>query len=153
VWLTGPVPRVHDERNWSAVGRVLTPEGPIEDTIPEDQSLVIDTEAGLVVLTGCGHAGVVNTATYARKVVREASLHALLGGFHLYPLDDERLGWTAARLREFGVENFMGAHCTGLEAVYRLRERLGLSRRTAVVGAVGASFTLGQGIDPLDLAR
>ena len=153
VWLTGPVPRTHPERNWSAVGRVVAPEGPVEDTIPEDQSLVFDTEEGLVVLSGCGHAGIVNTAIYARKVVREAPLHALLGGFHLYPLDDERLDWTASRLREFGVHHLVGAHCTGLEAVYRLRDRLGLSRRTAVVGAVGASFVLGRGIDPRDLAR
>ena len=153
VWLTGPVPRAYPERNWSALGRVLAPEGSLEDTIPEDQSLVIDTEQGLVVLSGCGHAGVVNTASYARKVVRDAPLHALLGGFHLFPLDDDRLDWTASRLREFGVHNLLGAHCTGLEAVYRLRDRLGLSRSTAVVGAVGASFVLGRGIDPLKLAR
>lgn len=153
VWLTGPVPRLHPERNWSAVGQVLSPEGRVEDTIPEDQSLVIDTDEGLVVLAGCGHAGVVNTAAYARKIVREAPLHALVGGFHLFALDDDRLDWTAMRLREMGVRNLLGAHCTGLEAVYRLRRDLELSRPTAVVGAVGASFVLGRGIDPRDLAR
>ena len=47
----------------------------------------------------------------------------------------------------------MGAHCTGIEAVYRLRARAGLSRATAVVGAVGASFELGKGIDPGQIAR
>jgi 7,8-dihydropterin-6-yl-methyl-4-(beta-D-ribofuranosyl)aminobenzene 5'-phosphate synthase len=52
-----------------------------------------------------------------------------------------------------GVEDLLGAHCTGLEAVYRLRGALGLSRPSAVVGAVGASFVLGRGIDPRDLAR
>jgi 7,8-dihydropterin-6-yl-methyl-4-(beta-D-ribofuranosyl)aminobenzene 5'-phosphate synthase len=115
VWLTGPVPRLHPERNWSAVGRVLSPAGAVEDTIPEDQSLVFDTHPGLVLLSGCGHAGVVNTAVYARKVVREAPLHALVGGLHLFPLDDERLDWTAARLREMGAQSLLGAHCTGLE--------------------------------------
>jgi 7,8-dihydropterin-6-yl-methyl-4-(beta-D-ribofuranosyl)aminobenzene 5'-phosphate synthase len=153
VWLTGPVPRVHPERNWSGTGRVQTPDGLVEDTIPEDQSLVVDTDRGLVLLTGCGHAGVVNTADYARKMVRAASLHAVVGGLHLFPLDDERLDWTADRLKEDGVENLVGAHCTGLEAVYRMRARLGLSRSHAVVGAVGASFELGKGIDPLLLAR
>jgi 7,8-dihydropterin-6-yl-methyl-4-(beta-D-ribofuranosyl)aminobenzene 5'-phosphate synthase len=153
VFLTGPVPREHAERNWSGVGRLVAPEGPAEDTVPEDQSLFFDTEQGLVVLSGCGHAGVVNTASYARRLLGEAPLHALVGGFHLYPLDDARLEWTAARLRELGVHHLVGAHCTGLEAVFRLRDRLGLSRGTAVVGAVGASFTLGKGIDPLDLAR
>jgi len=153
VWLTGPVPRVYPERNWSGAGRVRAPEGLIEDNVPEDQSLVFDTDRGLVVLTGCGHAGVVNTLEQARRVVREAPVHALVGGLHLFPLDDERLDWTADKLKAFGLENLIGAHCTGLEAVYRLRARDGLTRQTAVVGAVGASFELGKGINPLELAH
>jgi 7,8-dihydropterin-6-yl-methyl-4-(beta-D-ribofuranosyl)aminobenzene 5'-phosphate synthase len=106
-----------------------------------------------VILAGCGHAGIVNTVEYARKVVRPAPVHAILGGLHLYALDDERLGWTADQLEASGLENLLGAHCTGLEAVYRIRERAGLSRKSCLVGAVGASFVLGQGIDPRDLAR
>ena len=153
VWLTGPVPRVHPERNWSDLGRVRSPEGLVEDTVPEDQSLVFDTDAGLVLLSGCGHAGVVNTVEFARKAVREAPLHAAIGGFHLFPATDERLDWTAGALRDFGLQNLMGAHCTGLEAVYRIRARAGLTRQSCVVGAVGASFELGKGFDPLDLAR
>ena len=153
VWLTGPVPRVHPERNWSGTGRVRAPEGLVEDNLPEDQSLVFDTDRGLVILSGCGHAGIVNTVELARRAVREAPVHAIVGGLHLFPMDDERLDWTADRLRGFGLENLLGAHCTGLEAVYRLRARNGLSRPTAVVGAVGASFELGKGIDPLKLAR
>lgn len=51
VWLTGPVPRRHPERNWPRAGRLLTPEGLVEDSIPEDASLVIDTPEGLVVIT------------------------------------------------------------------------------------------------------
>ena len=85
VWLTGPVPRVYPERNWSSdVGRVVSPAGPVDDTLPEDMSLVFDTPKGLVVLTGCGHAGIVNTVEHARKSVRAAPLYAVLGGFHLF---------------------------------------------------------------------
>lgn len=153
VWLTGPVPRVHPERNWSDVGQVRTPEGLVEDTIPEDQSLVFDTDQGLVILAGCGHAGIINTVEYARKVVRAAPIHAIVGGLHLYALGDERLNWTADQLKANGLANLVGAHCTGIEAVYRIRQRAGLSRKTAVVGSVGSSFVLGQGIDPRGLAR
>jgi 7,8-dihydropterin-6-yl-methyl-4-(beta-D-ribofuranosyl)aminobenzene 5'-phosphate synthase len=153
VWLTGPVPRVHPERNFGAPRRVRTPDGLVEDTIPEDQSLVIDTDRGLVIVTGCGHAGIVNTAEYARRAVRPAPLHAVLGGLHLYQLDDERLDWTGDKLRSFGLENLLGAHCTGIEAVYKLRQRAGLTRKSCLVGAVGATFVLGEGIDPRDLAR
>jgi 7,8-dihydropterin-6-yl-methyl-4-(beta-D-ribofuranosyl)aminobenzene 5'-phosphate synthase len=153
LWLTGPVPRLHAERNWSGKGQVQGPAGFVEDTIPEDQSLVADTPRGLVLLSGCGHAGIVNTVDYARKVVRPAPLHAAIGGFHLFAATDDQLEWTAQKLRASGLENLIGAHCTGIEAVYRLRERTGLVRATAVVGAVGAAFELGKGIAPGRLAH
>jgi 7,8-dihydropterin-6-yl-methyl-4-(beta-D-ribofuranosyl)aminobenzene 5'-phosphate synthase len=153
VWITGPVPRVHPERNWSVTGRIQTEQGSIEDNLPEDQAMVVDTGRGLVVLFGCGHAGVVNTLVHARRAIREAPIHSVLGGLHLFEKDDAALDWTGDRMRELGVANLIGAHCTGLEAVYRLRSRVGLDRGHCVVGAVGASFTLAGGIDPLSLAR
>lgn len=153
VYLTGPVPRRYPERNWSKTFNLRTPTGDTEDNIPEDQSLVIDTEKGLVLISGCGHAGIVNTVEYARKIVRPAPLHAAIGGFHLLDAKDATLDWTADKLREFGAANFVGAHCTGMEAVFHLRQRMGLERRSCVVGAVGATFVLGEGIHPGRLAQ
>ncbi len=153
VWLTGPVPRTYPERNWSGKAQMQSPKGLVEDNLPEDQSLVIDTEQGLVVVSGCGHAGIINTLEYARKQVREAPILAILGGLHLFRADEQVLAWTARKLKEMKLAHLMGAHCTGIEAVFRLRELVGLTRRTCVVGAVGASFELGKGLDPLDIAR
>ena len=104
-------------------------------------------------ISGCGHAGIINTLEYARETVRQAPVHAALGGFHLFLASDDHLAWTAGELRAMRLEHFLGAHCTGIEAVYQLREAAGLTRETAVVGAVGASFSLATGIDPLLLAR
>lgn len=153
VWLSGPVPRVHSERNWSGSLKVRTSTGFVEDTVAEDSAILIETAQGLVVITGCGHAGIVNIVDYARKSVGNAPIHAVIGGLHLFAATDEQLAWTAARLREAGLVHLLGAHCTGVEAVFRLRDLANLSRRTAVVAAVGASFTLGQGSDPLALSR
>ncbi len=153
VWLTGPVPRKYPEHNWSGSGTVTTPAGVVEDNLPEDMALIFDTDQGLVVLTGCGHAGVVNIIDYARSFVRPARVHALVGGIHLFAASDETLAWTAGKLRAFGVDNFLGAHCTGLETVYRFRHDLELDRAHAVVGAVGATFELGRGIDPRHIAK
>lgn len=152
-WLTGPVPRRHPERNWSGQGKVRTPEGLVDDTLPEDMALVVNTEQGLVVITGCGHAGVVNTLEYARSAVRAAPIHALIGGVHLFRADEATLDWTARQLAPMPVVQFLGTHCTGIEAVYVLREKLGLDRRTCVVGAVGSGFELGKGIIPGLIAR
>ena len=90
VWLTGPVPRKHPERNWSGSVLVKTAAGTREDTIAEDMALVIDTAQGLVIVTGCGHAGVVNIVEQARSVVRPARVHALIGGIHLFRASEHR---------------------------------------------------------------
>jgi 7,8-dihydropterin-6-yl-methyl-4-(beta-D-ribofuranosyl)aminobenzene 5'-phosphate synthase len=159
VTLLGPVPRVHPERNWGnprgagPAGRVQTPDGVVEDTVPEDTSVVIDTAEGLVLISGCGHAGIVNTMEYARTAVRSAPVVAAIGGFHLFAANDEVLGWTAGKLKAFGVQHLLGAHCTGIEAVSRLRQLVGLTRATAAVAGVGATYTHGTGIDPTILAR
>jgi 7,8-dihydropterin-6-yl-methyl-4-(beta-D-ribofuranosyl)aminobenzene 5'-phosphate synthase len=154
VWLTGPVPRKHPEQNWSGRARVKLPSGEVvEDTIADDIALVVNTAQGLVIVTGCGHAGVVNIVEHARSVVRPARVHALIGGIHLFNATEAALAWTTGKLREFGVEHFIGAHCTGIETVYRFRADLGLARAKCVVGAVGQTFELGKGIDPLAIAK
>jgi 7,8-dihydropterin-6-yl-methyl-4-(beta-D-ribofuranosyl)aminobenzene 5'-phosphate synthase len=152
-WLTGPVPRKYPEHNWSNTGRVQTPAGLVEDTIPEDQSLVLNTPEGLVVITGCGHAGIINILTFARGEFPNEPVEAVIGGLRLFQATDEQLNWTADKLKDFKVANLIGAHCTGIEAVYRIRERLALPRESAVVGSVGSSFVLGEGIHPGPLAK
>jgi 7,8-dihydropterin-6-yl-methyl-4-(beta-D-ribofuranosyl)aminobenzene 5'-phosphate synthase len=158
-WLTGPVPRTHPERNWSGKGTIRTTSATasgtatVEDTIPEDMSLVLGTGRSLIVVSGCGHAGIVNTLEYARKAVREAPVFAALGGFHLFAPHRETLDWTAEKLRRMSVANFLGAHCTGIELVYVLRDRLNLDRSHCVVGAVGSGFDLRRGLLPGTIAR
>lgn len=153
VWLTGPIPRKFPERNWSGSGQVRTPAGVVEDTVPDDQSVVVNTAQGLVVITGCGHAGIVNILTATGDSFSHRPVHAIVGGLHLFAAKDEQVDWTADQLKGFGVRYLVGAHCTGIESLYRLRSRAGLDRKTAVVGAVGASFTLGEGIHPGRIAQ
>jgi 7,8-dihydropterin-6-yl-methyl-4-(beta-D-ribofuranosyl)aminobenzene 5'-phosphate synthase len=132
---------------------VRTPAGVVEDTVPEDQSVVVNTAEGLVVIAGCGHAGIVNILTAAGDRFGHRPVHAIIGGMHLFAAKDEQVDWTADKLKGFGVRYLIGAHCTGIESLYRLRNRLGLGRQTAVVGAVGAAFTLGEGIHPGRIAQ
>jgi 7,8-dihydropterin-6-yl-methyl-4-(beta-D-ribofuranosyl)aminobenzene 5'-phosphate synthase len=156
VYVTGLVPRVHPERNYGRhgqIGSVVTPTGPVSDDIPEDMALVIVTHEGLVVVVGCGHAGIVNTLEHAVASTGESRVDAVVGGLHLYEKPEDTLEWTAKSLLPMHVAYFIGAHCTGIEATYRLRALLGLERRTAVVGAVGATFELGKGIDPGEIAQ
>ena len=113
----------------------------------------LDTPKGLVVITGCGHAGVVNILTYAREHFPNTPVEALIGGLHVFAASDEQLNWTGDKLKEFKVANLVGAHCTGIEALYKLRERIGLTRKSALVGSVGGSYSLASGIVPAGLER
>ena len=158
VTMLGPVPRAHPERNWGAprggpAGRVQTPDGLVEDNVPEDTSIVVDTSDGLVLISGCGHSGIVNAMEYARTAVRMAPVVAAIGGFHLFGASDETLTWTAGKMKALGLRYLLGAHCTGIEAVYRLRQLVGLTRADGAVAGIGATYTHGAGIDPTMLAR
>jgi 7,8-dihydropterin-6-yl-methyl-4-(beta-D-ribofuranosyl)aminobenzene 5'-phosphate synthase len=149
VWLTGPVPRHTDEQNY---GLGLMAAGAPAPDVPDDQALIIETKDGLVVITGCGHAGIVNIIDYAMKATGAHSVLAVIGGLHLYEAGDARLDWTADKLRTAGVRYLLAGHCTGIEATYRLRASMKLGRREVAYGAVGATFELGKGIDAKPIA-
>ena len=153
VWITGPIPRMHPEKNWTPFMRIEQEGELVEDTIPEDQALVINTPRGLVIVSGCGHAGIVNTMEYARRITGQESVHAVLGGFHLISASDQQIAWTGNKMHEFGVQHVQGAHCTGINPVATLREAVDLTRQTTAVGAVGSIFTLSEGIRPGILTR
>ncbi len=153
VWFTGPVPRPNNEKNWSPGLSLDTPSGRIEDNVPEDGALLFDTPEGTVILTGCGHAGVINIVEYVRHLQGARPLIAIVGGIHLFAATDDEIAWTGQKLKQYGLQNLLAAHCTGFEATYRLRQIIGLGRANAVVAATGSSFTLGRGIDPLFLAK
>ncbi|HKE92592.1 MAG TPA: hypothetical protein VKB45_19825, partial [Gemmatimonadales bacterium] len=90
---------------------------------------------------------------YASQQFPGQPVDAIVGGLHLFPASDEQLNWTADKLKEHKVASLMGAHCTGIEAVYRMRERARLTRATAVVGTVGSTYVLGEGLHPGMLAK
>jgi 7,8-dihydropterin-6-yl-methyl-4-(beta-D-ribofuranosyl)aminobenzene 5'-phosphate synthase len=153
MWLTGPVPRPNSEKNWTPGLSLATPKGLIEDNIPEDSALLFDTDQGMVILTGCAHAGIVNITEFARSILGVRPIVAVIGGLHLFAASDEALAWTGAKLKSYGMQSLLAGHCTGIEATYRLRQSAGLTRKTAIVSAVGSSFTLGKGFDPRRLAQ
>ena len=156
VWVTGSVPRVHDERNYP-VGpdRLLVQEdgSTVPDVIPDSQSMVIVTPEGPIMISGCGHAGMINTLEYVNARISDLPPQAAIGGFHLFAAPPEVMSWTSERIAELGLRHFIGAHCTGIESVYEIRALAGLDRDTARVGAIGTRFEAGRGIIPGNINR
>ena len=103
----------------------LGPEGLEEDQLLDDQALVIRTDRGLVVITGCAHSGVVNTVLHAREIMGEERILAVVGGFHLEGASEERLDRTVQELLRLEPEYLFACHCTGLKAYCRFAEAFG----------------------------
>ena len=133
LYLTGNCPRgtefeKSDPRLFAMIDEKLIP-----DTFPDDQSLVLDTERGLVLVLGCAHAGMINIIHHVMNQMKKEQFYAILGGTHLDFLTRTRSrppfnpsgrsalrrsgsptarGWAASRLyQEFGERFFQG--CVG----------------------------------------
>ncbi len=74
---------------------------------PKEQSLIIDSEKGLIVITGCAHPGVVNIVKKARDLMKEDEAYLVMGGFHHPPIA------VVKKFRELGVKKVAPSHCTG----------------------------------------
>ncbi len=135
VGTTGEVPRATPYEDVGGPFSLDT-EGQTPDTIPDDQSLWIKTDKGLVVICGCAHSGVVNTVHQARRVTGEHRVAGLIGGFHLNAAGELRLRETARALMDWNVGFVMPCHCTGQAATDYLRDTLGDRVKTLGVGDV-----------------
>lgn len=97
-----------------------------QDNIQDDIALAINMEGkGLAVISGCAHAGIVNTIKHAQKITGVGELYAVIGGFHLTDADSKRIDATAEALRSLDPAIVRPGHCTGHKAICRLREALG----------------------------
>lgn len=91
---------------------------------------------GVIVLTACSHAGVVNVMTHARDCFAGETLYGVLGGFHLSGGNERIIPETVAELRAFELKMIAAAHCTGWRAVNALANAFGDAVAPAAVGKV-----------------
>jgi len=89
----------------------------VQDGMMDDISLVAQVQdKGLVIVTGCSHAGIVNIVKHSVEQTGENRIAAILGGFHLLAASKERIGRTAEALSQFDIELISAGHCTGFKA-------------------------------------
>jgi 7,8-dihydropterin-6-yl-methyl-4-(beta-D-ribofuranosyl)aminobenzene 5'-phosphate synthase len=125
-----PIHQAHRDGSWEPDPLIL-----------DDQALIAHVAGkGLVVLTGCGHAGIVNTCRYAQKLTGIDRLHAVIGGFHLNgPLFEPVIGDTLDAFEQLAPDVIVPAHCTGWRATH------GFARRfpdAFIQNSVGTTFHL-----------
>ena len=109
-----------------------------DQLVHDDQAVIVHVrDKGLVVLTGCGHAGIVNIVRYAKRLTGIDRVYAVLGGFHLR--DGPVIPETVAALAAEAPEVVVPAHCTSWKAQHALAAGLPGAFRP---NAVGSRFEL-----------
>ena len=127
ICITGEIPRKTSfergfPRHMKLVGGVWQPDPLIRD----DRALAINVKGkGLVVLSGCAHAGIINTVTYAQQITGVAESYAIIGGFHLAgKSNSERIEPTTTELKRINPWLVAPSHCTGWKAMFAIASAL-----------------------------
>ena len=119
--VTGQIPRVSyfedtGVREYAFLDESMTTSDPILD----DQALFFQVPEGVVILLGCGHAGLVNTMKYVIELTGQQKIYGVIGGTHLLSASPERIRKTVEALRKYDVQKIMLSHCTGVQAYAEL---------------------------------
>jgi 7,8-dihydropterin-6-yl-methyl-4-(beta-D-ribofuranosyl)aminobenzene 5'-phosphate synthase len=142
VLVTGQVARTNAfETGWPAHQAWRDGAWTPDPLVCDDQGLVINLRGqGLVVLSGCGHAGIVNTVHYAQAITGVQRVHAVLGGFHLGPdFFAPRVGPVVEALVALEPALLVPAHCSGVRASLAVAQAL---PQAFVQNTVGTRYTL-----------
>jgi 7,8-dihydropterin-6-yl-methyl-4-(beta-D-ribofuranosyl)aminobenzene 5'-phosphate synthase len=143
VLVSGQIDRTTEFESGFPIHQALGGDGWQPDPmIWDDQALVVNVrDHGLVIISGCSHAGAINVVRHAQRVTGEARIAGLLGGLHLTGgLFEARIGPTVDALRAAAVGRVLPAHCSGWKAVHAVARAM---PEAFVQCAVGTTVTFG----------
>jgi 7,8-dihydropterin-6-yl-methyl-4-(beta-D-ribofuranosyl)aminobenzene 5'-phosphate synthase len=111
----------------------------VPDPIRDDQAVVVNINGkGLVVISGCAHAGIVNTVKCAQELTGVDHIHAVLGGFHLTgPAFAPRIQLTIDAVKEICPDYVVPMHCTGWDAINRFMAAM---PEKCILNTVGTTY-------------
>lgn len=132
----GEIPQIHDFEAREVIGECKKEGKMMEDTVRDDSAIVYKSEKGLFIITGCSHSGICNIIEYAKKVCNEEKIYGVIGGFHLFQVD-ERLDKTMQYFKKNSIQLFYPCHCVSLKVKIEMGKELKLEE----VG-VGLEFNI-----------
>ena len=126
VLFLGEVPKQTDfEKGWPIV-HCQKDGKEVWDAIEDDTSIVMNLkDKGLVIISGCAHAGIVNTVRYAMSVTGIDKVHVVMGGFHLSgPFFEPIIDRTTEELKKINPAFIIPTHCTGRKAIMAMEKQM-----------------------------
>jgi 7,8-dihydropterin-6-yl-methyl-4-(beta-D-ribofuranosyl)aminobenzene 5'-phosphate synthase len=146
VLVTGEIPRKTDfEKGYIQQRALVDGEWQPDPWVLDDRALAVNVKnKGLVILSGCAHAGIVNTMLYVREITGIAKVHAIIGGFHLAGKDcEERIGRTVQALKQLKPEVVVPMHCTGWRGAFAIANAM---PEAFIWNSVGNLYTFNFGV-------
>ena len=140
LFLSGPVERVYEKVVVSPGFFIKKGEKLEADLVQDDQSLGILTKDGWYMMSGCGHAGMINTAHKFNKIY-DRDVVGAIGGFHLFRSSEEVITKTGEALKEFGLRQLVGGHCTGIHEARKIADIANIQQSNLSHGAIGTVVT------------
>lgn len=110
------------------------------DDFSHEQSLVFDTEKGLVIFNSCSHGGADNIITEIASTFPDKHIYAIFGGFHLFEAKEAEVIAFAKRVKATGIEKVITGHCTGQKAYDLLAGELGEDKVTQLYTGMQLEF-------------
>jgi len=95
-------------------------------------------DRGLIVMSSCGHAGIINTLRRAQEITGIEKIHALVGGFHLAPAPSDYLRQVMTELKKFNLEHVLPMHCSGQNFIDLAKQEM---PEKLVLCATGSTYT------------
>jgi 7,8-dihydropterin-6-yl-methyl-4-(beta-D-ribofuranosyl)aminobenzene 5'-phosphate synthase len=123
VLVTGEIPRETSfEKGYLGHKAFVKGVWQADPWIWDDQAIVVNVRGkGLVVLSGCAHAGIINTVAYAQEIMKNTQVYAVIGGFHLAGKENEsRIERTVEELKRIGPKLIVPSHCTGWRGMFAI---------------------------------
>jgi 7,8-dihydropterin-6-yl-methyl-4-(beta-D-ribofuranosyl)aminobenzene 5'-phosphate synthase len=142
ICVTGEIPRkTKFEKGFTRHRKFVNGSWQPDPLIRDDRAIAINIKRkGLIVLSGCAHAGIINTVAYVQRITGETKVYAAIGGFHLAGKDNEnRIEATVKELKKINPALIAPSHCTGWKAIHAIAEAL---PNAFVWNSVGNLYTL-----------
>ena len=121
----GEIPSLNDFEPRYSIGKSMIDGEKVDDMIEDDSAIVYKSDQGLFIITGCSHSGICNILEYAKKVCNETRVYGVIGGFHLFEID-ERLDKTIQYLKENNIKWLYPCHCVSLKAKIEMAKQLSI---------------------------
>jgi 7,8-dihydropterin-6-yl-methyl-4-(beta-D-ribofuranosyl)aminobenzene 5'-phosphate synthase len=127
IYFLGEIPRANEFEAQKTTFFYIYEGKKLQDFIVDDTALAIKTEKGLVIVTGCSHAGICNIIEYAKEVTGQEKVYIVMGGFHLLG-DQVQLQKTIGYFQKNKVDYLYPMHCTDLKSLSKFHETFGIKK-------------------------